>query len=66
MARQRLNPQRRKALRVRQSLSHNIPSPMGQFESLSHRGYVCQNLAKPIEPLPTIAERLRVKKAHAR
>ena len=39
---------------------------MGKFESLSHRGYVCQNLAKPKDMPTTWQERQRIKKAHAR
>jgi len=67
MARQRLNPNRRKALRVKQSLSHNVPAISNGYKFWTMRhGKEMQNIEPIKEPLPTIAERQRVKKAHAR
>ena len=55
---------KRQALKTRQIISHNVTSLMGKFETMSHRGYVCQNLAKPTELLVTPNERLQMKRAN--
>jgi len=57
---------KRQALKTRQIISHNVTSLMGKFESMSHRGYVCQNLAKPQDMPTTWQERQRIRQAHAR
>jgi len=55
---------KRHALKHKAITSHNVTSLMGKFESMSHRGYVCQNLAKPTELLVTPNERLQMKRAN--
>jgi RNA-splicing ligase RtcB len=57
---------KRNALKNRQIISHNVASLMGKFDTMSHRGYVCQNLAKPKEHVTTWQERQRIRQAHAR
>jgi len=57
---------KRQALKHKAITSHNVASLMGKFESMSHRGYVCQNLAKPKDMPTTWQERQRIRQAHAR
>lgn len=55
---------KRQALKHKAIISHNVASLMGKFDTMSHRGYVCQNVAKPKEILVTPSERLQMKRAN--